>query len=168
MRSDDQPIDIDYDIWMVNGDPASKHLNPFEHQFSFEDHDIFECYLVFLLLYIVVIPIWAYGHKKQKHPITALFTAAISLEFGGHMCNFIHVLVFSRNGVGVFFFATVGNAIDAIAQCLFMLFLLFIARGWTITHLELTGKLVLFTVWGIYTLSNCVLYFWNLVSETNA
>lgn len=27
---------IDYDIWLVNGNPYTSHQNPFEYQFSFE------------------------------------------------------------------------------------------------------------------------------------
>ncbi|KAK3094097.1 hypothetical protein FSP39_024103 [Pinctada imbricata] len=44
VNNESENIEIEYDIWLVNGNPDSKHLNPFEHQFSFEDHDIFECY----------------------------------------------------------------------------------------------------------------------------
>ncbi|VDN45582.1 unnamed protein product [Dibothriocephalus latus] len=45
------PTTINYDIWLVNGVPSLQDYYRFEHQFSFEDHDIFEMYLVFCLLY---------------------------------------------------------------------------------------------------------------------
>lgn len=154
---------MDYDIWLVNGNPASKDLNPFEHQFSFDDHDIFEIYLVFLLCYGIVFPIWIYAFLKQKHPITQLFTSVIALEIIGIALNFLHVLIFSVNGVGFVPLEIVGNAVDTMSQCLFILFLLLVARGWTITHMEIKGRGIVFIVWGIYTLSNFVLYFWNLV-----
>ncbi|XP_060068934.1 uncharacterized protein LOC132549052 [Ylistrum balloti] len=161
-RNNDKPFDLDYDIWLVNGNPASKHFNPFEHQFSFDDHDIFEIYLVFLIFYIVILPIWIYAFIKQKHPITQLFTSVIALEVTGIALNLLHLLIFSFNGVGFFPLEIVGNAVDTISQCIFMLFLLLVARGWTITHMDIKGRAVVFSVWGVYALSNFVLYFWNL------
>ena len=53
----DSPTKIRYSVWLVNGSPDSKHLNPFEHQFSFDEQDVIEIYLSFLLAYIVLLPI---------------------------------------------------------------------------------------------------------------
>ena len=164
VNNENENIDIEYDIWLVNGNPNSKHLNPFEHQFSFEDHDVFECYLVFLGLYILIAPFWIYAVSKQLHTITKLLIGTIGLEFTGVLFNFIHVSVFASNGEGVHVLAIFGNAIDTIAQCLFMLILLMIARGWTITHLQLRGRIVVFSIWGIYAALNIVLFIWTLVS----
>ena len=159
-----QDLEIDYDIWLVNGDPSSKHQNPFEHQFSFEDHDLVESYAVFFLLYIIIIPVWFYAYIKQKHAITKILTASICLEFIGISLNLLHWIIFSVNGVGFYVISVIGNALDMISECLFMLTLLLIAKGWTITKMEITGKLIVFSIWGLYTILNCVLFFWNLVS----
>lgn len=159
-----QDLEIDYDIWLVNGDPSSKHQNPFEHQFSFEDHDLVESYAVFFLLYIIIIPVWLYAYFKQKHAITKILTASICLEFIGISSNLLHWIIFSANGVGFYVISVIGNAIDMISECLFMLTLLLIAKGWTITKMEITGKPIVFSIWGLYTILNCVLFFWNLVS----
>lgn len=159
-----QNLELDYDIWLVNGDPASKHQNPFEHQFSFEDHDIVESYAVFFALYLIIIPIWLYAYFKQKHTITKILTASICLELTGISCNLLHWMIFSANGVGCYVLSVIGNAIDVISECLFMLTLLLITKGWTITSMELTGKPIVFSIWGLYTLLNCVLFIWNLVS----
>ncbi|XP_076097602.1 integral membrane protein GPR180-like [Mytilus galloprovincialis] len=157
-----QNLELDYDIWLVNGDPASKHQNPFEHQFSFEDHDIVESYAVFFALYLIIIFIWLYAYFKQKHTITKILTASICLELTGISCNLLHWMIFSANGVGCYVLSVIGNAIDVISECLFMLTLLLITKGWTITSMELTGKPIVFSIWGLYTLLNCVLFIWNL------
>ncbi|CAG2257519.1 unnamed protein product [Mytilus edulis] len=128
-----QNLELDYDIWLVNGDPASKHQNPFEHQFSFEDHDIVESYAVFFALYLIIIFIWLYAYFKQKHTITKILTASICLELTGISCNLLHWMIFSANGVGCYVLSVIGNAIDVISECLFMLTLLLITKGWTIT-----------------------------------
>lgn len=51
------------------------------------------------------------------------------------------------------------------AQCVFMLLLLLIVKGWTITRMDLSGraKLTLFTIWVTYTVANMALFIWNLV-----
>lgn len=46
------PMRMHYDIWMVNGVPRLRDYYRFEHQFSFEYHDIFEIYLTFGVLYL--------------------------------------------------------------------------------------------------------------------
>ena len=53
----ERPTKIRYSVWLVNGSPEAKHLNPFEHQFSFDEQDVIEIYLSFLLAYIVLLPI---------------------------------------------------------------------------------------------------------------
>jgi len=50
-------------------------------------------------------------------------------------------------------------------QCLFMLLLLLIAKGWTITsqRLDFFSKLFLFTVWSAYSAASVALFLWNQV-----
>ncbi|XP_061172443.1 uncharacterized protein LOC133181832 [Saccostrea echinata] len=160
--SSDDDITIDYDIWLVNGDPIYKNWNPVEHQFSFEEHDIFETFLGFLGIYIIIVPFWFYVYSKQRHSLTKFLLLITCTEAFGIFFNFIHVAVFASNGVGVYWIAVAGNAIDIIAQCLFMLSLLLLAKGWMITQPNIWGRKVVFSLWGVYTLLNCVLFLWNL------
>ena len=37
-----QPITVQYDIWLVNGDPRKRAQNPLEYQFSF-DEQVSQC-----------------------------------------------------------------------------------------------------------------------------
>lgn len=157
-------IDIDYDIWLVNGDPASKHLNPFEHQFSFEMHDVFEIYAIFSVLYIPTVIVWVYAYKQQVHLLTKMVTVCIGSEFAGVVFNFLDVLIFSFNGVGAVWLKYIGNFLGIFAECLFMLVLLGIARGWTITSLKLPAKRQVFCFWGVYTVFNGIFFIVSLVS----
>jgi hypothetical protein len=158
---------IDYDIWMVNGHPFFKHINPFEHQFSFELFDTFELHLAFFVCYAFVVPIQLYALSKQKHMLPLLLTICLCMEFVGVVFNFIHVFKFAFDGSGVELLKVTGNFIDNVAQCLFMLLLLLIVKGWTITRMTLTvkAKVTLFTLWGTYTVSIMALFIWNLVSK---
>lgn len=160
-----EPIEINYDIWVVNGNPSSKGLNPFEHQFSFELHDVFEIHLVAFLVCSLLLLLWVYALIKQKHLITKLLTVVIGGELFSIFLNLIHVAVFAFNGEGVDWMSKLGTLVDIVVQCLFMMFLLLLAKGWAITTNELKWKSVLFGICGAYTLLNLFLYIWNLVGE---
>ena len=161
-------IVIDYDIWLVNGHPLVKHINPFEHQFSFEHHDIFEVYLAFFIVYSLLVPIQMYALSRQKHMLPVLLTMCMAMEYVGIIFNLIHVLKFAFDGEGVDMLKVVGNFIDGVAQCIFMLLLLLIVKGWTITRMNLSAraKAILFTIWGTYTAASMGLFIWNLVGLT--
>ena len=158
---------IKYNIWLVNGHPNLKHMNPFEHQFSFEMHDIFEMYAAFFFIYCLLVPVQLYALSKQRHLLPMLLTVCMCLEFVGVLFNLLHVLVFAFDGKGVELLGVVGNFVDNVAQCLFMLLLLLVVKGWTVTRmlLETRTKVVLFTLWGNYTVASMALFVWNLVSR---
>ena len=73
-------ISVDYDIWFVNGDPASKHMNPFEHQFSYELHDVLEIYLAFFILNTLLLAVQVWVFRSKKHVLLWLLTAILVLE----------------------------------------------------------------------------------------
>lgn len=153
-------LQLHYDIWLVNGSPYTKHVNPFEHQFSFEMHDVVEIHLVFFLLYTFTVPIQLYALNRQKHIMPLILTTAMCMEYVGVVFNFIHVFKFAFDGEGVDLLHVVGNFIDQVAQCVFMLLLLLIVKGWTITRMDLNFRmrLTLFTLWGTYTVGNMALF----------
>ena len=109
-----QDIQIDYDLWLVNGNPFTKHFNPFEHQFSFEYHDVFEIYLAFFGVYTVLVPIQMYALSRQKHVLPLILTITMCMEYMGIIFNFIHVFKFAFDGTGVNLLKVVGNFVDQV------------------------------------------------------
>ncbi|ESO94273.1 hypothetical protein LOTGIDRAFT_118765 [Lottia gigantea] len=156
-------VTIDYDIWLVNGDPDLKHYNPFEHQFSFEMHDVFEIHLTALVICVIILPMWIYVYLKQKHAITQILSVCIGLQMSGIAANFLYVLLIAILGTGYTYLAVTGNFLALASQCFFVLFLIFIAKGWGITTDALPGKIVMYIIWGFYTILNIVLFVWNLI-----
>lgn len=71
---------IDYDIWFVNGNPASKHLNPLEHQFSYELHDVLEIYLAFLVMNALLLGLQIWVFRNQRHVLLWMLTAILTME----------------------------------------------------------------------------------------
>ncbi|VDL95758.1 unnamed protein product [Schistocephalus solidus] len=80
------PVTVNYDIWLVNGVPSLQDYYRFEHQFSFEDHDIFEMYLVFCLLYFFLAVIFHVSRTFLYHVfdhLTALSPSSLQRALNG-------------------------------------------------------------------------------------
>nr|CAG4649218.1 EOG090X03T7 [Scapholeberis mucronata] len=155
-------IKFDYDIWLVNGNPQSKNQNPLEYQFSFDNQDTVEIYLVFLTCYLFLTPLQVYAVMRQKHPVPKLFTAGLLTAVCGLLLNVFHCLKFAFDGQGFETAAIIGGALDICSQTLLMLLLLLLAKGWAITRKELSWRPLLFSVWAFYGLIHVLLYVWDL------
>nr|CAD7602716.1 unnamed protein product [Timema genevievae] len=181
----DEEMEIDYDIWLVNGSPNVSGYNPFLYQFSVDrqcpgsvylvivrsrmyvlpslcKQDTAELYLVFFLCYVVLVPLQLYAATRQKHPVTRLFTASLLLEFLALCFILIHVLKFAFDGVGVGGMAVAGDILDILSRTTFMLLLLLLAKGWAVTRMELTYKPLVFSIWFLYGVVHILLYVWNM------
>lgn len=159
----EQDLEVDYDIWLVNGNPKAKSQNPLEYQFSSENQDTVELFLAFLICYLFLTPLQVYAVNQQKHPVPKLFTVGLFFALVGVFLNVVHCLKFSFDGEGVESAAIAGGVFDIISQTVLMLLLLLLAKGWAITHKELTWKLILFSIWALYGLVHVLLYVWDLV-----
>ncbi|XP_069698644.1 integral membrane protein GPR180 [Periplaneta americana] len=153
---------LEYDIWLVNGNPNVSSFNPLVYQFSFDRQDTVELYLVFFLCYLVLVPLQVYAAMRQHHPVTRLFTASLILEFLALCLILLHVLKFSLDGTGIHQLAVAGDILDILSRTTFMLLLLLLAKGWAVTRLELTWKPLVFAIWFLYGVVHILLYVWNM------
>lgn len=60
---------------------------------------------------------------------------------------------------------TIGNFLDMCAQCTVMLEILFIAKGWTITESVLRRRLLVYSIWAIYSVVYVILFAFTIVSH---
>ena len=123
---------LEYDIWLVNGHPESKSNNPFEHQFSYELHDIFEIYLCSFLFYLCVIPFIAYRMYSHFHYLYMQLFAYTGIELVCRLLSLVHNIVFSFDGNGVVFFKFMSDFLEVLGSSVLILILISIAKGWTI------------------------------------
>ncbi|CAG9816131.1 unnamed protein product [Phaedon cochleariae] len=156
------PYEIDYDIWLVNGNPNNSAFNTLTYQFSFDRQNTLELYLVFWLCYMVLVPLQCHAVKTQKHPVTKLFTASLLLDFMALCLILVHNLRYALNGEGYPKIAMAGDIFDILSRTSFMLLLLLLAKGWAVTRLELTWKPLVFAIWLCYGIVHILLYVWNL------
>lgn len=107
---------LEYDIWLVNGNPNTSGLNSLTYQFSYDRQNTIELYLLFFVCYIILVPLQLYAARLQKHPVTRLFTASLLLEFVAVCLILIHVLKFSLDGVGYEQLEVAGDIFDILSR----------------------------------------------------
>jgi len=83
-----------------------------------------------------------------------LFAGILAVEYIFIFCKLIHYSVFANDGKGVLFFDYLGDVLEVINRLLFILMIMLLALGWTITNDSLPGKgcvlltcLVFLTIW---------------------
>ncbi|XP_066992401.2 integral membrane protein GPR180 [Anabrus simplex] len=157
-----EEAELEYDLWLVNGNPNISSYNPPVYQFSFDRQDTMELYVVFFLVYLVLVPLQLNAAMRQHHPVTRLFTASLLLEFLALSLILIHVLKFSLDGEGIQQLAVAGDILDILSRASFMLLLLLLAKGWAVTRQEFTWKPLVFGIWFLYGVVHVLLYVWNM------
>lgn len=114
--STEEDLAVDYDIWLVSGNPASTSHNIFEYQFSFEQQGSLERVLLFFILYMVLSCLQVYAALQQKHLVTRLFTAALTLQLLSFLWTICHLAFFAWDGVGVPALGIVGDVTYMLSQ----------------------------------------------------
>lgn len=159
---DGPPAELHYDMWLVNGSPNRSTLNTLTYQFSFDQQNTLELYLLFWLCYMVLVPLQCYAARTQRHPVTKLFTGSLLLDFVALCLILLHSLKFALDGSGYPALCMAGDIFDILSRTSFMLLLLLLAKGWAVTRIELTWKPLVFSIWLCYGIVHILLYVWNL------
>lgn len=110
------PYEIEYDIWLVNGNPNNSAYSTLTYQFSFDRQNTLELYLLFWLCYMVLVPLQCHAVKTQKHPVTKLFTASLLLDFVALCLILIHNLKYALDGRGYPKIALTGDIFDILSR----------------------------------------------------
>uniref|UniRef100_A0A1A9UF76 GPR180/TMEM145 transmembrane domain-containing protein n=1 Tax=Glossina austeni TaxID=7395 RepID=A0A1A9UF76_GLOAU len=155
--------ELHYDIHVVNGHPNNSAAHPLTYEFSFDQQNLLEMYLIFLLVYMVLLPMQIYAVRLQKHPVTRLFTLSLLSEFVSLALITAHLIKFAVNGVGLPNMQTSGDILDIFSRTTFMLILLLLAKGWAVTRQQIsrTGWIILMSIWVPYCAFHVFLYYWN-------
>nr|XP_014085793.1 integral membrane protein GPR180 [Bactrocera oleae] len=155
--------ELTYDIYVVNTHPNNSAAHPLTFQFSFDQQNLLEMYMIFLLVYMVLLPVQIYAVRLQKHPVTRLFTLSLASEFISLAFITAHLIKFAINGVGMPNMQTAGDILDIFSRTTFMLILLLLAKGWAVTRQQInrTGWIMLMSIWVPYCAFQMFLYVWD-------
>ncbi|XP_016947783.1 uncharacterized protein LOC108023051 [Drosophila biarmipes] len=154
---------LHYDIHLVNLHPNNSAAHPLTYQYSYDQQNLLEMYLVFLLVYIVLLPMQIYAVRRQKHPVTKLFTLSLLSEFVSLALITAHLIHYAANGVGEPRLQAAGDVLDILSRTTFMLILLLLAKGWAVTRQQIsrTGWIILMSIWVPYCAFHVFLYIWD-------
>ena len=75
---------------------------------------------------------------------------------------FIHFLAYAGNGVGSPGLRAFGDILDVVSQLSFVVLLIVLSKGWTITKNTLTGRNALLAILAVYGVLYLVLYIWAI------
>lgn len=118
----DFDYEISYDIRLVNGNPNQSTSNPLTFQFSFDQQNILEMNLIFLTVYLILVPMQIYAVRIQKHPVTKLFTLSLILEFVSLVFISSYYIRYTVGGIGNDTVKTTGDILDILSRVSFLLF----------------------------------------------
>ena len=90
---------LEYDIFVVNGNPESKlHKSIFKYEFSSDKQDLYQVYLVVMLIYTILTPLQIHAAIKQEHPITKMLAGGLIAQFVALLCINIHFTLVAFTG----------------------------------------------------------------------
>lgn len=113
---DNLDYEIKYDIHLVNGNPNQSTSNPFTFHFSVDQQNILEMNLIFLIVYLILVPMQMYAVHIQKHPVTKLFTISLILEFVSLVFSLSYYIRFTICGIGSEAVKTTADILDILSR----------------------------------------------------
>ena len=123
--------------------------------FSHDEKGMAELHLTFFLFFCILGAIHIHGvlalyRANVLHPVVRLLTATMMLEVFAVLCLFIHYAVFAGDGIGAPGLEALGSILDMGAQLVFMLLLMLLSRGWTISSNTISDKKPLGIALGVF------------------
>jgi hypothetical protein len=126
-------------------------------------------YLLFWLHAAGLTCAWIYGLKNYQesfvtmHLMLKLLSLIVLLYFFGMMFNMIHFIKFGNDGVGSTGSAAFGDLLLLVARSGFVLFLLLLSKGWTVSTAEMKDRPIVLGTAGTFLIFSLIMWIWALV-----
>ncbi|VDL70959.1 unnamed protein product [Nippostrongylus brasiliensis] len=163
----DSRMAVDYDIWLTNGRPGSPAANPLTWQFSFDEQDTLEMYLITLVMYLVLSGVMSRGlqlTKRNTPPARLrLLNYIITMKAAGVALQSFNVFIFALDGQGVFFARVIGEVLRVVSIELLCLLLLLVSRGWGLYPWRSVPSRSCIIIWSVFAGVDFILFLCNLV-----
>ena len=123
-----------------------QNSDSWNREFGYNENGMNTLYLSFFLILTVVIGINCFSvyRLQQKlsylHPLIKLFFIILIIEYFSMFILLIHYGSYASNGEGIVLLLKLGQVLAIVSRCLFMMLLLLLAKGWTISRETLTHK----------------------------
>jgi hypothetical protein len=128
-------------------------------------------YLSMFFVFVLLLVIHARGtyqlakEIQYVHPLLKLFWIVLIIQLVSIFSSLIHFGVFSRDGRGAPALMKLGVITSIIARAFFILLLLLVAKGWTISSERLTHRWAVAAICGAYLIVAIALQFYTWSAE---
>jgi len=161
------PIVFNYDFHMTNPGGA------WQTEFSYDDQGLVGMYLFYWLAFTIGTLVHLFGvyqlfRAGAYHHIVRFLTATIILQLFSVFFIFIHYAVYAKNGVGSPGLKGFGDVLDMGSQLVFMMLLILLAQGWTITRFEIPHKRILLALIAVFLALYFSMFIWVNVGQDPA
>ncbi|XP_077967846.1 transmembrane protein 145-like [Styela clava] len=157
-------IDIEYEMKLTNG------FSFWTEHFSADEFGILETNIVFLIIYSLTFTYAArvaveLANRQMLHTTYKMFTSCLGIELFGLLLLCIAMGTFATDGVGNEGLTIAGEILGAIAELGFLLMLLLLGKGFTITRGQLShsGSIKLAVFITVYAVISVVLFLYEYV-----
>ncbi|KRY45930.1 tRNA-dihydrouridine(20a/20b) synthase [NAD(P)+]-like, partial [Trichinella britovi] len=144
-------IDLQYELWLVNGHPSHRNRNPLEHQFSVEQQDTLELYLFACCIFIGLFGAHLYSislgrFRSHRSSVAMLLLVGLQVLYYSVRCG--HCIAIVVGGVSIVPLLHVGDLLFSLADVLFALLLVHFATSWPKSFQHFPAKRKLTTIFG--------------------
>ncbi|KRZ84563.1 tRNA-dihydrouridine(20a/20b) synthase [NAD(P)+]-like [Trichinella sp. T8] len=144
-------IDLQYELWLVNGHPSRRNRNPLEHQFSVEQQDTLELYLFACCIFIGLFGAHLYSislgrFRSHRSSVAMLLLVGLQVLYYSVRCG--HCIAMVVGGVSIVPLLHVGDLLFSLADVLFALLLVHFATSWPKSFQHFPAKRKLTTIFG--------------------
>jgi len=159
----DTSSDIEFEIHFTQNTTAW-----LEKEVGSNDQGLSLMYSVYLGVYIILFGVqmysyYAYTIQQYIHQVIKLLTATIGLQLFAVIFNFADWIIYTESGEHEIFFPIIATLFEVLAQSVFLLLLLVLAQGWTVSRFEVVYPKTLLGGSILCAIVQCSLYIWLLV-----
>lgn len=132
------------------------------------DQGLSVMYSVYLGVYLLLFGLQLYAYyvytiQQYIHQVIKLLTATMGLQLFAVIFHFADWIIFTETGEHEIFFPIIASLCEILASTVFLLLLLVLAQGWTVSRFEVMYPKTLLAACVSSAVVECVLYVWLLV-----
>jgi len=148
--------------------------NAWNNEFGVNEMGLNTLFLVLFIFYTIFITVHYFGvflfwkNHKYVHPLIRLFAVVVTVQFFFILFKMIHYVTFASNGKGIIGLDYFGDVLEVVAKVCFILMIMLLALGWTITSETLYGtSFVILSVF-LFSATWIAILIWRLAVQDPA
>lgn len=140
-------------------------------EFGANEKGLNSIYLSFFFLYVLLFSIHVYSALQLRktmeyvHPLVRLFSIILFLELISVFFYLLHYGIYANDGIGISILARVAEILDVLSRILFILMLILLSRGWTISVDSAPNKVLTLCIITCYATVQILIIIWKYAAQ---